>query len=189
MLMRMALPSFLDIKGAQCASRSSAPAKDALQRAIDPPHLPVLVGIATAYCRTPRLARILHEVAEGKPPPKGGAIAAVPMRAIDDAHACGQSSSALPMLFQARTHAFRGSAMYGRVLKMNEQDRDTEILPIIERAMPDATHEEKLQATFELWEFFDAIWAIADRLVTEEEARLARDKSSRLDKLELPPNI
>ena len=61
---------------------------------------------------------------------------------------------------------------------MRKLARYTEVLAIIEATMPDATHEEKLQASFELWQFFDAIWVIADRLVTEEEQTGAeRDKS------------
>jgi len=71
---------------------------------------------------------------------------------------------------------------------MRTPARYTEILPIVEQTMPDATHEEKLQATFELWEFFDAIWAIADRRVTErEEAQAARDKLPPVDRLGSPP--
>ena len=52
---------------------------------------------------------------------------------------------------------------------MRKLHLDTEVLKIIEDKMPDATHEEQMQATYEFWQFFDALWAIADRLVTERE--------------------
>jgi hypothetical protein len=35
------------------------------------------------------------------------------------------------------------------------------VLKIIEDTMLDATLEEQMQATFEFWQFFDALWAIA----------------------------
>jgi hypothetical protein len=72
---------------------------------------------------------------------------------------------------------------------MRQRERDTEILPVVEQTMPDATPEEKLQATFELWEFFDAIWAIADRIVTERECAAIRDRSAETDRLESTSNI
>ena len=46
--------------------------------------------------------------------------------------------------------------------------------------MPDATPEEKLEASQELRRFFEAIWAIADRLVTEEESAEASPSESAL---------
>ena len=66
---------------------------------------------------------------------------------------------------------------------------DTEVQAIIEAKMADASPEEKLQASFEFWQFFDAIWAIADRLVSERESTsAARDKSASFATLEMPPN-
>ena len=60
---------------------------------------------------------------------------------------------------------------------MKSLARDTEVVALIEAKMPDASPEEKLQASFEFWQFFDALWAIADRLVTKREnASVARDK-------------
>ncbi|MEX8519028.1 MAG: hypothetical protein AB3X44_10995 [Leptothrix sp. (in: b-proteobacteria)] len=72
---------------------------------------------------------------------------------------------------------------------MKQQDRDTEILAFIEAKMPDATIEEKLLVTHEFWQFFDALWAVADRLVTEvENARARRDKSVAFASVETSPD-
>ena len=60
---------------------------------------------------------------------------------------------------------------------MRKLAKDTEIVAFIEVRLPDASPEEKLHASFEFWQFFDALWAIADRLVTKREnASVARDK-------------
>lgn len=73
--------------------------------------------------------------------------------------------------------------------RMRKLARDTEVLAIVETAMPNATHEEKLQVTFEFWQFFDALWAIADRLVTDREReRAARDNSASFGSVETPSN-
>ena len=73
--------------------------------------------------------------------------------------------------------------------RMRKLARHTEVLAVVETAMPDASLEEKLEAGFELWRFFDAIWTVADRLVTEEErARATRDKSAPSDSLESSPH-
>ncbi|MEX8519026.1 MAG: hypothetical protein AB3X44_10985 [Leptothrix sp. (in: b-proteobacteria)] len=53
---------------------------------------------------------------------------------------------------------------------MRSRARDSEVFGFIKEAMPTASVEEQLQATHECWEFIDAIWAIADRLVSEREA-------------------
>jgi hypothetical protein len=67
---------------------------------------------------------------------------------------------------------------------MTKPSRYREVAALIETAMPHASHEEKLQASFEFWEFFDAIWAIADRQITEaEHARNERDISVAFDRL------
>lgn len=72
---------------------------------------------------------------------------------------------------------------------MKSLARDTEVATYIEASMPDASPEEKLQASFEFWQFFDAIWAIADRLVSEREnASRARDNPVPFATLEMPPN-
>ena len=61
---------------------------------------------------------------------------------------------------------------------MRKLARYTEVLAVVETEMPNASLEEKLEATFEFWRFFDAVWAIADRLVSEQkQARGERDKS------------
>jgi hypothetical protein len=52
---------------------------------------------------------------------------------------------------------------------MRKLHRDSEVLKIIEDTMPGAKYEEQMQATHEFWQFFDAVWAIADRLLTERE--------------------
>lgn len=71
---------------------------------------------------------------------------------------------------------------------MRELARYSEVLPLIEKLMPEATKEEQLKANVELWEFFDAVWAIADRLANEEEAAM-RDKSSAPVRLSSSHNI
>ena len=72
---------------------------------------------------------------------------------------------------------------------MRKRARDTEVPAIVETAMPNASFEELLQATFEFWQFFDALWAIADRLVTErEQGRTARDNSAPFASVEPSPN-
>ena len=60
---------------------------------------------------------------------------------------------------------------------MRRLHRDTEVLKIIEDKMPNATHEEQMQATYEFWQFFDALWVIADRLVSEREHKGASSPS------------
>ena len=72
---------------------------------------------------------------------------------------------------------------------MKSLARDTEVIALIEASMPDASPAAKLHASFEFWQFFDAIWAIADRLVTERaNASSTRDKSASFATLETPPN-
>ena len=72
---------------------------------------------------------------------------------------------------------------------MKSLARDTEVVALIEAKMPNASPEEKLQASFEFWQFFDALWVIADRLVAEREnAATARDKSASFATVETPPN-
>ena len=72
---------------------------------------------------------------------------------------------------------------------MRQLARDTEVVAFIETKMPDASPEEKLQAAFEFWQFLEAIWSIADRLVTERQnASAARDNSASFATLETPPN-
>lgn len=51
--------------------------------------------------------------------------------------------------------------------------------------MPDATIEEKLLVTHEFWQFFDALWAVVNRLVTEEENARERDKSAMFASVEI----
>lgn len=41
-----------------------------------------------------------------------------------------------------------------------QMDRDTYIAPIVDICMPDASHAEKLELTRELWELFDALFAV-----------------------------
>lgn len=59
---------------------------------------------------------------------------------------------------------------------MKKAARDTEILDLVEEMMPTAARDEKLLASYHLWEFFDAIWLIADRVIGERETLGTRDK-------------
>lgn len=47
---------------------------------------------------------------------------------------------------------------------------DIKTLELIESGMPGASPDQVRQATEEFWLFFDALWAIADRVVAEKEA-------------------
>lgn len=72
---------------------------------------------------------------------------------------------------------------------MRKLARDNEPVAFIEAKMPNASLEQKLQASFEFWQFFDALWAIADRLVSEREGIApARDKSVPFANVETPTN-
>jgi hypothetical protein len=42
---------------------------------------------------------------------------------------------------------------------MIKRYRDTKVLPIIETLMPEASHEEKMEASLALWKFFDGLLA------------------------------
>jgi len=42
---------------------------------------------------------------------------------------------------------------------MRQRYRDTNVLPIIKELMPDATFEEQLKTSLELWQFFDGLVA------------------------------
>jgi len=50
----------------------------------------------------------------------------------------------------------------------------TEILPLVEEEMPDATEEEKRKATEEIWRFFDSFYALFCSL---EQRRLIESAS------------
>ena len=53
---------------------------------------------------------------------------------------------------------------------MTKQHHLREIpLDTVLELMPELTYKEQLEMSQELWEFFDALWAIAKRQVTEEE--------------------
>lgn len=56
---------------------------------------------------------------------------------------------------------------------MKKLFRDTEPLPTIVKLMPEATYEEHMEASATVWELFDAVWGLAEKLVKEEHAEKA----------------
>jgi hypothetical protein len=45
--------------------------------------------------------------------------------------------------------------------------RDEYISPLIDKHMPNASLEEKRRAQFQLWRFFDALYAVFERMERE----------------------
>jgi hypothetical protein len=72
---------------------------------------------------------------------------------------------------------------------MRKPERDTRILPYIEKACPDSSYEEKLELSAQFRRIFDAYWAIAMRLATEKEEAEKKARESELvkEELTLPP--
>lgn len=68
---------------------------------------------------------------------------------------------------------------------MKQFDRHNVVLPIIEEAIPEATPERKLELSNEFRRFFDAWWAVAERIADEEWASTGeRDNSSEFARVE-----
>jgi hypothetical protein len=77
---------------------------------------------------------------------------------------------------------------------MRKPERDTRILPYIEKACPDSSYEEKLELSFQFRRIFDAWWAIALRLAREKEEaekgeREKKARESELVKEQLTPPL
>jgi hypothetical protein len=64
---------------------------------------------------------------------------------------------------------------------MRKKIQDTRVLPYIQKALPDATEEEKLALSFQFRAIFNAWWAIAMRVAQEELEREKRDKAGGFD--------
>ena len=64
---------------------------------------------------------------------------------------------------------------------MHARTRDTEVLSIVEKYMPDATLEEKLAASAELWNVFDDLYQLFQML--EDSRWFDRDKIGESDSL------
>lgn len=64
---------------------------------------------------------------------------------------------------------------------MRQRTRDTEVLSIIEKYMPDAIRDEKLVASAEIWDFFDGLYELFQTL--ENSKWFDRDKIGESDSL------
>jgi hypothetical protein len=51
---------------------------------------------------------------------------------------------------------------------MKPRLRDITVLSFVEKGMPDATFEEKMKCSQQFWLYFDAWWAVAERITKEE---------------------